>query len=918
MDAKTIKMDSGIAPAVSLAVLLLSAFWLPLLRAQSTELENPLSFVSIALQVENDRYRRVEFLEPHPQVYYVRTARQDAENAADKSSSEASLPSNSQEWLPAKIGSPSGDEVHLSRQIVLKTEAPVPEETIRRLSLETVRQIHPRLIILAAADPLRALETAQALCRKPGTLACYPVMRRSYRRAGKFSPRPNDTYFSQCWHVDNRDGQGQRQGVDLNLRSAWSAAKGQGVTVAVVDGELDLEHPDLSGRTQQGPHFNFGATNPNNGDFLDFDAHGTAVAGLIAAEGNNETGVIGAAPQANLSSLVIFDNQLGMDSVVDDLALMDAFQFRIDKIAVQNHSWGPGPFRVQQAGIDALADAGIENAVRNGRAGKGVVMVRAGGNERESLQNANDNGFANDPRSIAVGAVRFDGSPASYSTRGACLLVSAPSGDTDFPGLATTDRQGAFGYVWNGRDDLADYLIDENGFEGTSGSAPLIAGIAALILSANPSLSYRDVQQILIHSSFQPENGDPDVEANGAGFSFSHNTGYGIPDAGFAVELAKIWKNRPETVEVSKTRRLDQQIPDAGLQLEIGGNRVPPNLRSIQALPSFGTFADAGTAGFPLVFAGEALEPISARLQGRAALIRRGSALFVEKIRRAREAGAEFAVIFNHQDEDEIVLMAGTDFSAIPALSVNQNDGEALSDLLQSQSDITAKISLNAASVEFNVSDTLICEHVGLQLDTTHTRRGDLRIVLLSPSGSRSILQTLNADESAGPQLWTYWSVKHFFEPSAGVWKLTVLDQEPEDFGSIASASLILRGVPIVDADRDGLDDHWERSSFGSLASGPQADPDGDGFNNAREQILQTPPTIPNRPFAIDHSHWNPQTLRLSWPAQPGNRFQVLKRSPITAAPQIVADLPGQFPENEFLLPLNRSSNEFYTIQKLQ
>ncbi len=918
MDTKTIKTASGIAPAISLflAVLLLSAFWLFPLRAQSTELENPLSSTSITLEVENDRYRRIEFLEPHPQVYYVRIASQDAENAADKSAAQASLPANSQEWLPARIGSPIGAEVRLSQRIVWKTEAPVPKEMLRRFSLKKVRQIHPRLVILAAADPLRALETAQALCREPGTLACYPVMRRSYRRTGKYSPRPNDTYFSQCWHVDNRDERGQRQGVDLNLRSAWSIAKGQGVTVAVVDGELDLEHPDLSGRTQQGPHFNFGETNPNNGGFLDFDAHGTAVAGLIAAEGNNKTGVIGAAPKANLSSLVIFDNFWGTDSVVDDLALMDAFQFRIDKIAVQNHSWGP--VRPQQVGIDALSDAGIENAIRNGRAGKGVVMVRAVGNGRGSLHNANDNGFANDPRSIAVGAVRFDGSPASYSTRGTCLLVSAPSGDTDFPGLATTDRQGMPGYVWSGQADLADYLIGEDGFEGTSGSAPLISGIVALILSANPSLSYRDVQQILIHSSFQPENNDPDIESNSAGFAFSHNTGYGVPDAGFAIELAKIWKNRPATVEISKTKRPNQQIPDAGLQLEIGGNHVPLNLRSIQALPSLGTFADAGTAGFPLVFADEALEPVSARLQGRAALIRRGNALFAEKIRHAHEAGAEFAIIFNHQDEDKIILMAGTDFSAIPALSINQNDGEALTNLLQNQSDITAKISLNAASIEFNVPDTLICEHVGLQLDTTHTYRGDLRITLLSPNGSRSIFQTMNADESAGPQLWTYWSVKHFFEPSAGTWKLTVLDQEPKEVGSITSASLILRGVPIVDADQDGLDDHWERSSFGSLVYGPQADPDGDGFNNAREQTLQTPPTIPNRPFTINLSLWNPQTLRLSWPSQPGNHFQILKQSTIHNAPQAIANLPGQFPENEFLLPLNPSSNEFYTIKKQQ
>lgn len=123
------------------------------------------------------------------------------------------------------------------------------------------------------------------------------------------------------------------------------------------------------------------------------------------------------------------------------------------------------------------------------------------------------------------------------------------------------------------------------------------------------------------------------------------------------------------------------------------------------------------------------------------------------KIHRAHKAGA---VIFNHQDEDEIVLMGGTNFSAVPTLSINQNDGETLTDLLQIQSDITAKISLNAASVEFNVPVTLICEHVGLQLDTTHTYRGDLRIALLSSRGYPSTLQTTNADDTAGLQPYIY------------------------------------------------------------------------------------------------------------------------------------------------------------------
>lgn len=198
------------------------------------------------------------------------------------------------------------------------------------------------------------------------------------------------------------------------------------------------------------------------------------------------------------------------------------------------------------------------------------------------------------------------------------------------------------------------------------------------------------------------------------------------------------------------------ESPDAGLQLEIDGNSIPPNLRSIRALPSLGTFADAWTAGFPLVFVGEALASISTRPQGVAALIRRGKALFAEKIRCAHEAVAEFAIIFNHQNNDETILMAGTEFSAVPALSINQNDGETQASLLQNQSNIAVKISLNTASIEFNVSDTLICEQVGPQLDTTHTHCGDLRITLLSSRGYPSTLQTTNADDTAGLQPYIY------------------------------------------------------------------------------------------------------------------------------------------------------------------
>jgi len=135
------------------------------------------------------------------------------------------------------------------------------------------------------------------------------------------------------------------------------------------------------------------------------------------------------APAAKLASWVIFGRSAftGEEMIASDEQLMDMFQYAADRVAVQNHSWGNAS--AAQMGLDALSDAGIASAVTSGRGGKGSIIVRAAGNDRDSLVNANDDGYANDPRVVAVGAVRKDGRACSYGNPGACLLVAAPSGD---------------------------------------------------------------------------------------------------------------------------------------------------------------------------------------------------------------------------------------------------------------------------------------------------------------------------------------------------------------------------------------------------------------------------------------------------------------------------------------------------------
>src|SRR6185436_21034169 len=97
---------------------------------------------------------------------------------------------------------------------------------------------------------------------------------------------------------------------------------------------------------------------------------------------------------------------------------------------------------------------------------------------------------------------------------------------------------------------------------------------------------------------------DPDLRTNGAGFRFSHNVGFGVPDAGQAVFLARNWVNRPPLASVTVTATNSTAIPDDGLRVLISGPGVPANLSSFPASPSLGPHADASTAILPLVHVG--------------------------------------------------------------------------------------------------------------------------------------------------------------------------------------------------------------------------------------------------------------------------------------------------------------------------
>ncbi len=815
-------------------------------------------------------------------------------------------------WLRAVVAGTTNAVEFSSRIAVQWLPGSTPATITDSSTLKISRNLGAGWYIFQAPNAQIAVEEAARIATLPGIRISYPVMRRAISLHGPYARRPNDLYFDRQWNLENRAADGTSLGLDLNVRAAWSFTRGEGVTLAIVDDGVELSHPEFRARTQNDLHFTFDTGVPSGLPSNSLDNHGTTVTGLAAAEWNNRKGMSGVAPAVEIASWKIFS---GFSLAASDEQLMDMFQYRSDAVDVQNHSWGnSGAGQLAPTPLERL---GLSNAISLGRQGRGIIMVRSGGNGRGNLNDVNDDAYASDPRVVTVASVRRDGRAASYSTRGACLLVAAPGGATD-ANIFTTDRVGAAGFNTDTyTNDFADYVYSSV-VQGTSFSAPQVSGLAALLLSVNPNLTYRDVQLILALASRHFDAADPDLATNGAGLLVSHNDGFGVPDAGFAVDLARRWMNRPPVTELRYASNLPIPIPDDGLHVLVRGS-LPGSgdTAAIPGTPSMGIHADDSTAALELVDIGIATPPITNNLQGKAALIQRGNYLFIEKIENAALAGAAFAIIYNNVGATERLIMGGTDYASIPALLIGHDAGEALRAQLESDPELRVQMAISPARHTFvnMVTNTLVCEQVGLRVATTHDRRGDLRITLLSPAGTRSVLQRVNYDEAAGPSDWTYYSVHHFLESSRGQWKVEITDEQPSNTGTVTALELILRGVAISDSDGDGLDDDWEQAQLGNLQQGPRDDPDADGYSNALEQVLGTSPDAADRPLLVDLSVWNPYYLRLSWPGIEDDAYEILGLPDPTAAADFSVVVQGQFPVTERFITATEIQRRFFRLR---
>ena len=357
---------------------------------------------------------------------------------------------------------------------------------------------------------------------------------------------PNDTKFSDQWHLRNTGQGGGTSGEDVNITTAWNNYDGTGILIAIVDDGLDTDHGDLSPNYLDNLDYDY-CSNDGNPNPSTWDGHGTAAAGVAAAYGNDNHGVTGAAMDGDLIGIRLIACSLS------DSTEASAMLHQKGNVDIYSNSWGPSDNGNTVKAPGPLMTAAFEEQAYEGRFGLGGIITFAGGNGGSNGDDSNYDGYSNSRFTIAVGAVEDDGERSYYSEPGANLLIVAPS-DGGASGITTTDIEGSGGYS-NG--DWTD------SFGGTSSATPLVTGIIAQMLEANSNLTWRDVQHILVNSARTNDASDGGWFTNGAGHDFNHQYGHGVIDAGAATDLAAVWANvQPEVNYTSGTLTVNQAIPD--------------------------------------------------------------------------------------------------------------------------------------------------------------------------------------------------------------------------------------------------------------------------------------------------------------------------------------------------------------------
>uniref|UniRef100_A0A6Q2YB82 P/Homo B domain-containing protein n=1 Tax=Esox lucius TaxID=8010 RepID=A0A6Q2YB82_ESOLU len=337
----------------------------------------------------------------------------------------------------------------------------------------------------------------------------------------------NDPKWSNMWYIHCTD-KNNRCRSEMNILAAWQRGyTGKNVVVTILDDGIERNHPDLAQNYDQLASYDVNGNDHDptpRYDSSNENKHGTRCAGEVAAVANNSHCIVGIAYNARIGGIRMLDGD------VTDVVEAKSLGIRPDYIDIYSASWGPDDDGKTVDGPGPLAKQAFEMGIKKGRKGLGSIFVWASGNGGRQGDHCSCDGYTNSIYTISISSTTENGNKPWY------LEVCSST-------LATTYSSGEFYDRKIVTTDLRQRCTD--GHTGTSVSAPMVAGVIALALEANPLIGWRDVQHLLVKTSRPVHLKANDWKTNAAGHRVSHLYGFGLVDADGMVVEAKKWRNVP-------------------------------------------------------------------------------------------------------------------------------------------------------------------------------------------------------------------------------------------------------------------------------------------------------------------------------------------------------------------------------------
>jgi len=338
----------------------------------------------------------------------------------------------------------------------------------------------------------------------------------------------NDPEWPKQWYLYDSGFQEASGNLGV-LKATKLGYTGKGIVVSIVDDGLDHRHPDLKRNYDKkaSRDVNDDDDDPLPDDSKLDNAHGTKCSGEVAAEADNGICGVGVAYDASIGGIRMLDGS------ITDVVEANALGFNCDYIDIKSASWGPKDDGKTFGAPEELGSKAIKNCALQGRNGKGAIYVWATGNGGHSLDDCSADGYTSSIYTLSVGSISPGGFCTYYDEKCPSTMAVVYTGDIGdgkretYGNLVTTS--------------LFNECVDS--FSGTSCAAPLAAGIFALVLQANPELTWRDMQHLVVETAEKNDPKGSSWNTNAAGHNYSHCYGFGVLNALSLINKAKSWKH---------------------------------------------------------------------------------------------------------------------------------------------------------------------------------------------------------------------------------------------------------------------------------------------------------------------------------------------------------------------------------------